>query len=439
MSGPKVLSAEEIRMMEEERERQRIEQAKREERMRLVQEQFRKCDILKRQISIANEMQAALVSIMDNPEAAEISARLHTITLANQQAIESWSALEQSEDNDVLRNHVNGLDAVIMSTEGVLNSVKYPIESMRSAHIEKMMSRVVTKDDTNVKKAENTKRPDIPEEALENEARRILAQIKILKPRVEEAGLDMEMLNTIEQQVHDSLSDDKRERWMIFEEIHRIDVFRLRPFVSTLERQEAENDALEAELSEALAKYHSLCSMYHIEPKQFPFKRESVTEIRYACGDLIEQFSQAVDCEAIMKRVRATLTEMGYRYIGQKEESRRYYRQIYRIHGDTILHAVFDSTGRVTMEVAIESDSDRQPNAREISSIVREQETFCNSFERIFDSLDEHGLVMRKDMMCPCGAEYAQIINTSGFTKEQGKDEFDYSIYSSRKRKYLRG
>lgn len=439
MSGPKVLSAEEIRMMEEERERQRIEQAKREERMRLVQEQFRKCDILKRQISIANEMQAALVSIMDNPEAAEISARLHTITLANQQAIDSWSALEQSEDNDALRNHVNGLDAVIMSTEGVLNSVKYPIESMRSAHIEKMMSRVVTKHDTNVKKAENTKRPDIPEEALENEARRILAQIKILKPRVEEAGLDMEMLNTIERQVRGSLSDDKRERWMIFEEIHRIDVFRLRPFVSTLERQEAENDALEAELSEALAKYHSLCSMYHIEPKQFPFKRESVTEIRYACGDLIEQYSQAVDCEAIMKRVRATLTEMGYRYIGQKEESRRYYRQIYRIHGDTILHAVFDSTGRVTMEVAIESDSDRQPNAREISSIVREQETFCNSFERIFDSLDEHGLVMRKDMMCPCGAEYAQIINTSGFTKEQGKDEFDYSIYSSRKRKYLRG
>ena len=439
MSGPKVMSAEEIRMMEEERERQRIEQAKREERMRLVQAQFRKSDILKRQIGLANEMQAALATVIDNPDAAEISERLHSLTKVNQQAIDSWTAVEQSTDNDTLKHHVDKLDEAIAAGENYINSVRKPIEAMRTAYIDTMMSKAEKYRNTTVGYTITDEHTDIPEEALGNEAQRILAQISALKPRVVDAGLDMDALVAIEKQINESISDRNRERWMIFEEIHRVDVFHLRPFHATLERQEEENDALEAELSDALAKYHSLCSLYHIEPVRFPFRRESLDSIRYACGDLMERFSQTVNCEEIMKRVRAALSGFGYRYIGQKEEDRKVYRQVYRIHDNTILHVVFDSTGRVTREVAIEDNCDRLPFAREISSIVEEQGTFCRSFEKIFESLDAHGLSMRKDMMCPCGAEYAQIINTSGFAKEQARDDFDYSIYSSRKRKYLRG
>ena len=45
---------------------------------------------------------------------------------------------------------------------------------------------------------------------------------------------------------------------------------------------------------------------------------------------------------------------------------------------------------------------------------------------------------MKKEMMCPCGEEFAQIIDTSGFTRVPEEEiVIDYSMYESPDVKYL--
>ena len=435
MSGPKVMSVEEIRRTEEEREQLRQEQARREERMRLVQARFRKAEVLARQIGIAGELQAALLPVLEEPGAADLAANLAALERANRQAVDAWPAVEASDDNEALQRHVAGLDAAIGEAEKRLSAARHPIEAMRMAYFDRMMKRVERQPGVSAQPAPAA---DVPEALLEGESRRLLGLLEDLRSRAGEADMDRAPLDALEGQVRQNLSDRNRERWMILEELHRIDVFRLRPFQAALERREAENDALDAELSEALAQYHSLCSLYRVEPRRFPFRRESLAEIRCACGDLMERFRQAEDCGAILERVQAALTGLGYRFLGEKEEDRRILRQVYRIHDRTVLHVVFDSTGRVTMEVGIEDDVDRLPYAREIGAIVEEQGAFCRAFEGIRQSLDGQGLTTRKELLCPCGAEYAQIINTSGFAGKEAGKSFDYGVYASRRRKYSR-
>jgi hypothetical protein len=47
-------------------------------------------------------------------------------------------------------------------------------------------------------------------------------------------------------------------------------------------------------------------------------------------------------------------------------------------------------------------------------------------------------VALTKEMMCPVSADFAQVINTSGFDKSGcGKENPDYEMYADRKKKYL--
>ena len=109
-----------------------------------------------------------------------------------------------------------------------------------------------------------------------------------------------------------------------------------------------------------------------------------------------------------------------------------------RFDENAVLHVIYDSEGKVTMEVAAADDTDREPHPREVDTIVKEQEKFCDAYESVFERINEKGVSFRKEMMCPCGPEFAQVINVSEFEKSADEEAQTFDeMYADRKTKYL--
>ena len=179
-------------------------------------------------------------------------------------------------------------------------------------------------------------------------------------------------------------------------------------------------------------------------PKKFAFEEASIEAIRYECAGILAGSTQNGDLRILMKNVRESLVKLGYSYLGEKEEDRDFAREIYRIHDDVILHVIYDSTGRVTMEVAVEDEKDREPHPREVEKLVKEQVNFCSEYEKIFHAINEKGLAFRKENMYPVSPDFAQVINTSGFVNAgagsaagaAAVDDY-FEMYGLRESKYL--
>ena len=242
----------------------------------------------------------------------------------------------------------------------------------------------------------------------------------------------------IAKELREILSDEEKDTYSVFIEVHRLDVRKIRPLREQIEDMEREADALDELLSAELARYHMLCMEAGINPKKFPFRQESLEAIRYECGKLLAGRSENSDIRLLMKRVRESLSKLGYEYLGEKEEDLDFYREIYRIHDHVVLHVMFDSTGKVTMEVAVEDDRDRLPHEREVEMLVQEQVKFCDEYEKIFQLINEQGMLFQKEAMFPPSPEFAQVINRSEFACEKdAAGDYSCDMYLDRKEKYL--
>jgi hypothetical protein len=292
------------------------------------------------------------------------------------------------------------------------------------------------------------------EDLAKEEAARVLHFIQSLCERAEAVGIKEDEASALLTNVEELVAEG-RDAFSLYEEIHRIDVMQIRPLRDVIEKEEKRQDELDERLSAELSKYHVLCREQGIEPKKFAFAEESVEAIRYECAGLIQKGSAQSDLRILMKNIRESLVELGYSYLGEKEEDRDYAREIYRIHDDVILHVIYDSTGRVTMEVAVEDDKDREPHPREVEKLVKEQVSFCTEYEKIFHTINQKGLEFRKENLYPVSPDFAQVINTSEFVRAEagaggatvagtgsatvagaGADDY-FEVYGSRESKYL--
>lgn len=432
MSGPKTLSPEEIRMRQEA-----------EERHRLAQEMYRQCETLRRNLATCD---AALLQLIqcDMPEASVLSQRINEIRSHTNLEIADCALISETTDNAALRNRVTNLQTFIQQTEGVLPQLSTEAEELRMQSINSILQRISAE---SAAKQQTTYlfgstamvEPDVPEAVLSSEISRLQETLQLIKKRAERIGYPVsKRYNECHKDLSElAASQNNRKRYMVFQDLHRLNLIHIKTLLSDVERAEEVYDKLDAALSVELATYHALCKEYGIKPQKFAFDEKSVQDIRYASAAILQTHGLEVDYKGTMQRIRESLSNMGYSYLGEKEEDRHVCRQIFRVHDQTILHVIYDSTGRVTMEVAIEDTCDREPQAREIKSIVNEQGEFCNSFDRILQGMARDGIHMRKELMCPVGEEFAQVINTSEFKKVPEQKYYeDYSMYSAPLLKY---
>ena len=431
MSGPKVLSAQEIKM-----------RAVTEEHLRLVQERIRKTEVLRRKMKEIDDVQLVLSQIAEDPRAQEISSQLTRLADQGRSLCNVSTETASAKNNDRLKKHIDDLDKLTRSLTPQVKSLKKEALTFRDQYVRSLIDAdfssgryvVETPDRQIIVFAP----PAVSDTLIEKEKKRLTKLILNIEERANRIhALKNTDFSSLHGMIRKILGTGSRENHMIYQDLHQFDVCSLQPLLESLEAAEEAYDLLDTELSRELAVYHTVCSEYGIPPQRFPFSVRSVQEIRYATAAIIQEYGQNRSCTELMVRVRKILTNCGYTYIGDKEETRQIFRQIYRIHDQTILHVIYDSSGRVTMEVAIEDDTERAPIGREIEQIISDQDSFCQSFEQIFTELNREGLRMKKDLLCPCGSEFAQIIDTSGFSMiPEAKTEIDYSVFESPETKY---
>ena len=441
MSGPKLSEAEikRLRMIEEERRK-------------LYQKIVRKKEELKRILKEASDVQSMTVSIYSMEEIRQKSGQLSELQNGINESLAQIEEALKSENNDLMKKVLKRLSGHEKDLETV-HEVRTFVSRVREKFIEEQFQKIK---EENAKEAENVKESGgmsyseyvkgiIPDEFLDAEKARISVllenleirteALEILKKREDRGKLGSDLAK-IREKINALLQDINRDNFSMFEELHRLDVSLLRPFRDQIEKEEEEADRLDGALSEELAKYHMLCEQAGEKPKRFAFAWESVEEIRYESARLIREDKGDKQIRALMKNIRKSLAEQGYTYLGEKEESVDFIREIYRVHDNVILHVIYASDGKVTMEVAMEDDKDRLPQPREVEEQVKEQILFCDAYERIFDAINEKGIGLRDEERLPVSADFAQIINTSGFCKTEEEDHY-YDIYADRTRKYL--
>ena len=428
MSGPKVSAAELKRIKKNE-----------EEKRRLLQALIRLKEQHKRMLTEISNITLSATVAMDD---AAVRLEMESLGKVRKETEESLKRIESALQWGTKEKPAELIESLTVrqkENEKVLLNSKEIIDEKRKAALEKKMSAFAAgrNETTNVGDSSETKDNQSMETAL-NEAKRLTLLLESLIKRAEDVDVEPALAAEVFDEIKRLTEEPGRDGFSVYNDIHRLDLFKIRPFEKEVERKEKEADELDEKLSEELAVYHSLCHAAGITPKKFAFAESSVFEIRYECGKILESMDESSEIRQLMRTVRESLMELGYVYLGEKEEDKKFFREIYRVHDSVILHVIYDSEGKVTMEVAVEDEKERAPHPREVDGIVKEQEKFCDAYERIFDKINEKGVALTKEMMCPVSADFAQVINTSGFDKSGcGKENPDYEMYADRKKKYL--
>lgn len=416
MSGPKISATEMKRLHLFE-----------EERRRLLQDLVRlKEELRQRQKDISN-LSVMLLPFYSAEEAKECAKALGEIEKSVKESLPRIEAALLDGTNIHMKEVLGQLLSKHDKDEEILCAKEEQIYELR----EKWLGGTSSS-------AKESHAPGISMETAEGECRRISALLDDLIGRAEECNLGTDELERLKLRIQELNEDRGRDGFSLFSEVHHLDVMKIRPIRERIEKEEKRLYKLDERLSAELAKYHMLCQAADIEPEQFAFEESSIERIRYACGELLSRKAENSDIRLLMKKVRESLEEYGYTYLGEREEDMEFYRELYQINAETVLHVIYDSMGRITMEVAAFDTKDREPHRREVDRLVKEQEKFCADYEKIFHIINEHGLSMRKEAMYPPSPDFAQVINTSGFdcSKAANKKISD-DIYLDRKKKYL--
>ena len=446
MSGPKISEAElkRLRMIEEERRK-------------LFQELVAIRDEMKRNAKDASDIQSMMVCVYGMEEIRKKSKKLSEIQNEIDHSLSRVEEVLRSTDNEQIKKEIKKLSARDKDSAAI-REVRSFVVSVREKHIEEQIAKVKAASQKSLQQAEEKStgsgmsyaeyvKDIFPDGFVTSEQARILALLAELKERAEavekfkkkeERGVLTGRHAETEKKVKELLEDTGRDNFSMYEELHRLDVMYVRTLRDKIEKAEEEADRLDRALSEELARYHALCAGAGEEPRKFAFEWESVQAIRYECGRLLSEETDDGKIRALMKNVRESLKELGYVYLGEKEEGICFYREIYRVHDNVILHVIYDSDGKVTMEVAMEDDCDRVPMPREIDEQVKEQQNFCSDYERIFDAINAKGIGFKKDTLFEPDPAFAQIINTSDFNRETVEEKNDYyDYYADKTQKYL--
>ena len=422
MSGPKISKAELERIRQEE-----------EERRVLFQGLVRLRDELQRRKDEVMLSHAMLVPVF---EKSDVDQHLHRLGELEKQIDQSLSTIENALAKGV-NQEMRGVLDNLADTHSNDSQIIVDADKCGSQIRDEMLMQYLKQAGTTGHSSDQA--IAISDEMVTFETQRLLSLLSVLESRAKKVKISVSDVRAIRKELKSVTEDTGRDNLSIYEAVHRIDVYKVRRIRNLIEKIEAENDALDQRLSDELAKYHVLCAEMGITPQKFPFRAESIAAIQYEIGKLIaERKEKSFDIRAVMKHIRESLSDCGYTYIGEKEDSLQIIREAYRIHDNVILHVVYDSSGRVTMEVAIEDQMDRLPHQREINQIVKEQEHFCQDYEEIFRRINENGLALRNVALYPSSPDFAEIVNTSAFICQGTEaDRSYYDYYISRDKKYL--
>ena len=436
MSGPKLSEAELEKLRRQE-----------EEKRKAYQDLVRERDTLTRALSRLERLERTLIPLRSIQGMSDLSNDVRNREKKVRDAIDRVKKAMDNNRTEEMKKVMDKTVSEFSSLEDFLNEAETKAFQAQSEYMENAMKQFKSTDSSKESgKSEKSKETGyiaveatvIPTEIINSEIERIRDQLEDLENRAPAAHISAQDVKTIRQKFEKVAQDSGRTSVSMYNAVHQIDLALVRPMESRIRRIERQNDELDKKLSDELARYHELCSECGVEPKLFPFSEDSVTAIRYECGKLLDHLDDVSVSDTLMENVRNILTEHGYQYLGEKEESRKVRREIYRFHDNVIIHVVYDARGHMTMEVAYQDTVTREPGTMEIENIVKEQENFCGVYDTLFDAINKAGTAMRDVTRYDCDSRFARVINTTEFNCPQvSRRETLRQLYDNRSLKYM--
>ena len=442
MSGPyisHVVVDERIRqeqLEQERRKKQRIEQ------LRLIQQGYGVCTEMK-------GLLAGYQGIVDDGESPVKKTALQTLRKM-QDGLRDWetilkelrgdSSAALSAENDGVRKEIAQLKQIVEGKTALLQTLK---EQLRNHHIKclneafrKIEAETPTTYVSELERQERHQKAAEQKRALEfeNFYQQIKNRMRELRQRADIANYVDDAFERIERKLDQIRSHDRDPA-----ALHQLDVYDVQLLADRLRKYERDARALDEVLSRHLAVYDALCEETGMRPVDaFPFREESIREIDAACDELFKHREWILRRNQTLDRIHRYMKEKNLTYIGEKTEGARVVRRAYRLRDNIILHILYSSEGKMTIEIAMEDQVDRPPKKTESEQIVDAQLSSCQMLEEMFDRLNQAGLRYQRECAGKGGEQFAKSINTSNFVGGEAATAQNsrYERYRSQKKKY---
>lgn len=175
------------------------------------------------------------------------------------------------------------------------------------------------------------------------------------------------------------------------------------------------------EYSFFLDKYKAMCEQLSEEEKEFDFSESGLAELKQIVTQYEYRILRSAEQEYISSTIDEVMKEMGYDVIGHRQVKKRtgktFSSKLLNYADGTVINVTESSDGQITMEIGGVDDSDREPDENERIALQKNMESFCEDFKNIEQKLADRGVLLDTRLsMAPPDEVYAQIINYTDYT-----------------------
>lgn len=184
-------------------------------------------------------------------------------------------------------------------------------------------------------------------------------------------------------------------------------------------------------------EYSELNNMYQVlidethsrsECGDIPFSEHAILQLNRAIAELQAKAQEQAEKAYIVQSIAEVMEEMGYDILGDRSIVRRsgtrYRNELYRFGNETAISVTYSDAGQITMELGKVDRCDRAPSLVESERLAMEMEVFCQQFQSVEARLSERGVLLRNRIsILPPSQEFAQIININDYHETQKIEE----------------
>lgn len=217
------------------------------------------------------------------------------------------------------------------------------------------------------------------------------------------------------------------------------DAVTIKALFKDIEAFSAEQEKLEEEFNELLARYKVLCQMAGVEVKNYTFSAVATEQITAEINALEQAVYKQQEQAYISDCVDEVMQEMGYELIGSREvkkrSGKRFKNELFTFNEGTAVNITYSPDGQIAMELGGLSREDRIPTSEESSVLTEDMETFCGEFAEFERRMRARGINLgTRIALSPPSAEYATIINLNDYNIDSSVQVSEIAVSTKKKK-----
>lgn len=211
------------------------------------------------------------------------------------------------------------------------------------------------------------------------------------------------------------------------------------PFFKQCRRKFEEHNKIIDDYILLQPQYLILCRAMEVPEQDFPRNAEGLAMMKDEIRQLEIRFEKRLGVDYVNRIIDDSMRELGYDVIGDKTRTNRrgemVHQKLVTFSDKSALHFTMTENGQMTMEVVGLDQTDRKPTEQESQRLKKDMLSFCKKYPGIREALEKKGIRLEDGSILPADEQFAKIINTSGFTRENSRAESSGRIQTAPEQK----